>query len=149
MKLILLSDVKALGAKGTVVEVADGYARNFLIPKKHGVEATKGALAQYEEQRKAKIRREADEQAGAQELAEKLSSQNVKVGAKAGGNGRLFGTITNQDVADAILKLFNVEVDKHRIEVKEGIKALGTYPFTVRLGKNITATSSVQVVAEN
>jgi large subunit ribosomal protein L9 len=147
MKLILLSDVKALGKKGDLVDVAEGYARNFLLPRKLAVEASKGALTMLSEQKAAKQKREAQQVAETQELAKLLESKPVAVRAKAGGNGRLFGTVTNADIADAITQTFSVPVDKHKIEVKNTIKALGTYPIEIRLGKNIVAKTTVSVVA--
>lgn len=147
MKLILLSDVKALGKQGQVVEVAEGYARNFLLPRKLAAEANKGALAMLDDQKRAQAKRDAESLAQTKELAALLESKSVAVPAKAGGNGKLFGAVTNADVADAIEKAFNVEVDKHKIEVKASIKALGTYPVEIRLGKNIVAKTSVNVIA--
>ena len=147
MKLILLSDVKALGKKGQVVEVAEGYARNFLLPRNLATEANKGALTMLDEQKKARAKREAQSLAETQELAKLLESKPVAVRAKAGGNGKLFGTVTNADIADAISQSFAVAVDKHKIEVKNTIKALGIYPIEIRLGKNIVAKTTVSVVA--
>ena len=147
MKLILLSDVKALGKKGQVVEVAEGYARNFLLPRNLATEANKGALTMLDEQKKAHAKREAQAISETQELAKLLESKPVAVRAKAGGNGKLFGTVTNADIADAISQSFAVAVDKHKIEVKNTIKALGTYPIEIRLGKNIVAKTTVNVVA--
>lgn len=147
MKLILLSDVKALGKKGQVVEVAEGYARNFLLPRNLATEASKGALTMLDEQKKAQDKRHAQALAETQELAKLLESKPVAVRAKAGGNGKLFGTVTNADIASAISEAFSVAVDKHKIEVKNSIKALGTYPVEIRLGKNIVAKTTVSVVA--
>ena len=147
MKLILLSDVKALGKKGDLVDVAEGYARNFLLPRKLATEANKGALTMLTEQKKAAQKREAQQLAETQDMAKLLESKPVPVRAKAGGNGRLFGTVTNADIAEAITQTFEVSVDKHKIEVKNAIKALGTYPVEIRLGKNIVAKTTVSVVA--
>lgn len=147
MKLILLSDVKALGKKGALVDVAEGYARNFLLPRKLAIEANKGALTMLSEQQAAKQKREAQQLAETQQLAQLLESKPVAVRAKAGGNGKLFGTVTNADIADAISQTFAVSVDKHKVEVKNAIKALGTYPVEIRLGKNVVAKTTVSVVA--
>ena len=147
MKLILLSDVKALGKQGQVVDVAEGYARNFLLPRKLAAEANKGALAMLEGQKRAQAKRDADALSQTKELAALLESKPVAVPAKAGGNGKLFGAVTNADVANAITKAFNIDVDKHKIEVKASIKALGTYPVEIRLGKNVVAKTSVNVIA--
>lgn len=147
MKLILLADVKALGKKGQVVDVAEGYARNFLLPRKLGAEASKGALASLEQQSKAQTKRDALALAETQELAKLLESKPVAVRAKAGGNGKLFGAVTNADIADAISSTFSIEIDKHKIDVKASIKALGTYPVEIKLGKSITAKTTVSVLA--
>jgi large subunit ribosomal protein L9 len=147
VKLILLGDVKALGKKGDLVDVAEGYARNFLLPRKLATEANKGALTQLSEQQKAKKKREAQALAETQELAKLLESKPVSVRAKAGGNGKLFGAVTNADIAEAIAQTFAVPLDKHKVEVKNAIKALGTYPVEIRLGKNIVAKTTVSVVA--
>ena len=147
MKLILLGDVKALGKKGDLVDVAEGYARNFLLPRKLAIEANKGALTMLTEQKKATQKREAQMLAETQQMAKLLESKPVAVRAKAGGNGRLFGTVTNADIAEAITQTFSVSVDKHKIEVKNAIKALGSYPVEIRLGKNIVAKTTVSVVA--
>lgn len=127
--------------------MAEGYGRNFLLPRKLAAEASKGALTMLDEQRKAQAKREAQAVADTKELASLLESKPVAVRAKAGGNGKLFGTVTNADIADAINQAFSVDVDKHKIEVKNSIKALGTYPVEIRLGKNIVAKTTVSVVA--
>ena len=147
MKIILMSDVKSLGTTGTVLEVADGYARNFLLPRGLAAEASKGSLALLEQQRKAKARRDAEAVAMSEALGKQLEGLQVTVPAKAGGNGKLFGTVTNAQVADAIHEALGITVDRHKIELKDGIKAVGTYPLQVRLGKSIVAKTTVQVVA--
>lgn len=147
MKLILLADVAALGKKGTVVDVAEGYARNYLVPRKLGIEADKGALAKLGSQQQAQKRREEQTLAEAKELAKRLETAKVSVKAKAGGNGRLFGTVTNADVATAISESLDVEIDRHKIEFNNSIKALGSYPVEIRLHKNVIAKATVDVVS--
>jgi large subunit ribosomal protein L9 len=147
VKIILLSDVKPLGTTGTVVEVADGYARNFLLPRGLAAEASKGSLALLEQQRKAKARRDAEAVANAEALGKQLEDLALTVPVKAGGNGRLFGAVTNGNVADAIHAALGVEVDRHKIDVPENIKSLGSYPIEIRLAKNIVAKTTVKVVA--
>ncbi|MBV8151086.1 MAG: 50S ribosomal protein L9 [Candidatus Eremiobacteraeota bacterium] len=147
MRLILLSDVQSLGSTGEIVEVAPGYANNFLLPRGLAAEASSGALATLEQQRKAKARRQAENLAKAQELAKLLESKPVPVQARAGGNGRLFGTVTNTQIAEAIQKSFDVIVDRHKIELKSPIKSVGTFPVEVKLGHNVTAKTLVEVVA--
>ncbi len=147
MKLILLTDVKSLGKKGDVVDVAEGYARNFLLPRKLATEADKGALAQLGSQQKAQEKRDAQVLAEAKALAQRLESAKVAVKAKAGGNGKLFGAVTNADVATAIAEVLAVAIDKHKIELKSSIKALGSYPVEIKLHKNVVAKATVDVVA--
>lgn len=146
MRVILLSDVKPLGKMGTVVDVAEGYANNYLIPKKLAAEASAGALATLEQQKKAKAKRQAEDLAQAKELARLLESKTLSVPARAGGNGKLFGTITNAQIADAIARNFDVTLDRHKIELKTPIKAVGTYPIDIKLGSNVTAKATIEVV---
>jgi large subunit ribosomal protein L9 len=147
VKVILTTDVKPLGNRGQVVDVKDGYANNYLLRQNLAVLATAGAVKQLEQQQNAKKRKQAEEVANAQDVATQLEQTTVRVAAKAGGNGRLFGTVTNANVAEAIQEQLGFTIDRHKIEMKDGIKALGTYPIEVRLGNNIIAKSAVQVVA--
>lgn len=147
MKVILMSDVKALGSRGAVVDVAEGYANNFLLPRGLAAEASKGAMAQLEQQNKAKAKRDAEDLASAKEIADKIEAHAFRVEAKAGGNGKLFGAVTNANVADAIHAALGVEIDRHKIEVPDNIKSLGSYPVEIRLGKNIVAKTTVKVIA--
>jgi len=147
MKVILMSDVKSLGTTGTVLEVADGYARNFLLPRGLAAEASKGSLALLDQQRRAKARRDAEAVANAQEIADKLQAAQISVPAKSGGNGRLFGAVTNANVSEAIMRELGLEVDRHKIELPDSIKSLGSYPIEIRLGKNIVAKTTLKVVA--
>lgn len=146
MKLVLLSDVKALGKRGDIVDVADGYARNFLLPRKLAGEADKGALAQLEAQHKAHERREAQELADARALAARIEATRLVVKAKAGENGKLFGAVTNADVASALAAALSIAIDRHKVGLDAQIKALGTYPVEVKLQKNVVAKASVEIV---
>jgi large subunit ribosomal protein L9 len=147
MRVILLSDVKTLGKKGDVVEVAEGYGRNFLLPRNLASEANKGALAAHADQKRAQEKREAQTLADAKELATKIENTTLAVKAKAGGNGKLFGAVTNADVADAIATALAVDVDKHKIEIKSQIKALGSYPVEIKLHRNVVAKATISVVS--
>jgi len=147
MKVILLSDVKALGKKGDVVEVAEGYGRNFLLPRSLASEANKGALAAHADQKRAQAKRELQTLEDAKSLANQIEQSNLAVKAKAGGNGKLFGAVTNADVADAIHSALSVAVDKHKIEIKSQIKALGAYPVEIKLHKNVVAKATINVVS--
>lgn len=146
MKVILMNDVKALGTAGAVVDVAAGYARNFLLPKGLAAEASSGAIALLEQQKRARSRREAEAQADAENLAKVLEGKQILVSAKSGGNGRLFGTVTSAQVAEAISSELNVSIDRHKIEMPDNVKSLGSYPVEIKLGKGITAKTSVKVV---
>jgi large subunit ribosomal protein L9 len=146
VKLVLLRDVQSLGKRGDVVDVADGYARNFLLPRKLAGEADKGALAQLDAQHKAHERREAQELADARALAGRLESSRITIKAKAGESGKLFGAVTNADVAAAIAGALAIVVDKHKIGLAGQIKALGSYPVEIKLQKNVVAKAVVEVV---
>jgi len=149
MKVILMSDVKSLGSIGTVVEVSDGYARNYLLPRGLAAEASKSSLALLEQQRRAKARKDAEAVASAEALGKQLEGLQVNVAVKAGGNGRLFGAVTNANVADAIHEALGVEIDRHKIEVPDNIKSLGSYPVEIRLGKNLVTKTTIKVVASS
>ena len=147
MRLVLLADVKALGKRGDVVEVADGYARNYLLPRKLAGEADRGALAQLDAQHRAARRRDADELAEARALAGRLEATKLAIRAKAGESGKLFGAVTNADVANAIAAALSVAIDKHKIGLAGQIKALGSYPVEIKLHKDVVAKATVDVVS--
>jgi len=146
VRLILLADVKALGKRGDLVDVSDGYARNFLLPRKLAGEADKGALAQLDAQHKAQRRREQQELDEAKALAARIESAKLAIKAKAGENGKLFGAVTNADVAGAIAAALSVAIDKHKVDIDGQIKALGTYPVEIKLHKSVLAKTTVDVV---
>ncbi|MCL6637892.1 MAG: 50S ribosomal protein L9, partial [Alicyclobacillus sp.] len=131
MKVILLTDVKGHGRKGDVVDVSEGYARNYLLPRKLAVEATAGNLQQLQDQQNAKARKEAQELAAAQELAKRLQALTVTVRAQAGEGGRLFGAITSKHIGDALAQQ-GFDLDRRKIHLPDPIKALGNYQVTVR-----------------
>ena len=145
MKVILLQDVKKMGKKGDVIEASDGYARNYLFPRKLAEEATANALhvvnAKKENERKKKLA----ELEAAQKLAAELKGKEVTINAKAGDNGRLFGAITNKDVAEAINSEFNLSIDKKKIVVNT-IKVAGTYEVEVKLYPEVSTKMKVMVV---
>lgn len=148
MKVILLGDVASLGRKGEVVDVAEGYARNYLLPRNLAREASKGALAVLGEQKKAHAKREEQVLAEAKVLAGRIESAKVAVKARAGENGKLFGAVTNADVTAAINAALSVAIDKHKVDIKQQIKTLGSYPVEVKLHKNVVAKTTVDVVGE-
>lgn len=144
MKVILLQDVKGKGKKGQMLEVSDGYARNFMLPKKLAIEATPDAINTMRMNDKATQERIAREKAEALATANKLREMTVVVTAKGGGNGRLFGSVTNAEIADALAKQ-GVKLDKRKIVLNETIKNVGTYTATCKLGYEISAPLSVKI----
>ena len=148
MKVILTQDVKGTGKAGEVKDVADGYARNFLIPRKLAVAATAGALKGVEQRQQAETKRAAAEETGARRLAERLTAEPVVVRAKVGDQGRLYGSITSADVAEELSRRLGEPVDKRRIELTEPIRQLGTFQVPIRLHRAVTATLTVDVQAE-
>jgi large subunit ribosomal protein L9 len=148
MKLILKEKVKGLGNSGEIVKVADGYARNYLLPKGLAVEATQANLKELQQQQQARAQAKSREEAEAKELAQKLKGKIINLAAKAGENGKLFGSITGQDVAKAMEAQLGIKVDKRKIELKEPLKALGEYSVPVRLYKDFTVDVMVIVTGK-
>jgi len=147
MKVILQADVKGTGKKGQVFEVADGYARNFLFPKKLAIEATTGNVQDITHKKVLEERRKEKEKEVAVELAGKLNALRIDVKTKTGEGGRLFGSVTSKEIVDALKKQHGVEVDKRKLELKEPIKALGNYEVHVKIYPDVIAKLQVQVVA--
>ena len=145
MKVILLQDVKGKGKKGQLLEVSDGYARNFMLPRKIAVEATADAVNTMRMNDKATQERIAREKAEAMETAKKLRELTATVTAKGGGNGRLFGSVTNQEIADALKAKAGIVLDKRKIVISDAIKNVGTYTVTCKLGYEITAPLTVKI----
>ncbi|GEA87320.1 50S ribosomal protein L9 [Cellulomonas sp. 179-A 4D5 NHS] len=146
-KLILTHEVTGLGAPGDVVEVKDGYARNYLVPRSLATPWTKGAEKEITAIRKARKAREIESLEGAQAVRDSLQSKPVVVTAKAGESGRLFGAITTAEIADAVKANGAQTVDKRKIEIGQPIKATGEYKVQVRLHAEVSATVTVKVVA--
>ena len=144
MKVILLQDVKGKGKKGQMIEVSDGYARNFMLPKKLAIEATPDAINTMRMNDKATQERIAREKAEALATSKKLREMTVIVKAKGGGAGRLFGSVTNAEVAAALEKQ-GVKLDKRKIVLNETIKNVGTYTATCKLGYEISAPLTVKI----
>ena len=145
MKVILLQDVKGKGKKGQMLEVSDGYARNFMLPKKMAVEATPDAINTMRMNDKATQERIAKEKAEALAVSKQLRELTVTVVAKGGGNGRLFGSVTNAEIADALEKKTGIKLDKRKIVISDAIKNVGTYTVTCKLGYEITAPLTVKI----
>jgi len=144
MKVILLQDVKGKGKKGQMIEVSDGYARNFMLPKKMAIEATADAINTMKMNDKATQERIAREKAEAMEVSKKLRAMTLVVKAKGGGAGRLFGAVTNAEIASALEKQ-GVKLDKRKIVLNETIKNVGTYTATCKLGYEINAPLTVKI----
>lgn len=149
MEVILKEDVKHLGSKNELVKVRPGYARNFLIPKGFAVEATNGRKREYTEALKQRAHKEEKIRKEAQKAADTLKNITLKVGAKAGEKGKIFGSVTPIQIADAIKKA-GYEVDRKNITIEneENIKSLGTYSATVKLHKEVSITVNFEVIAE-
>lgn len=148
MKVILQADVKGQGKKGQIINVSDGYARNFLFPKKLAVEASADNLNAAKLKEQAEIARIAREKAEAQEIAKKLESCTIEVFAKAGNAGRLFGSVTAVEIAEALKKQFGIEVDRRNITM-ETIKQFGSYKLKVKLYNEVSGTLTVAVKEAN
>ena len=133
MKVILLEDVKGSGKRGQAINVAEGYARNFLFPRKLAIEATPANMKELERQQQLKEIRKAGELAQAKELAEKLKALEVVIPAKTGGGQRLFGAVTNKDIGDVLEKAYGITIDRRKIEIKGNIKTLGEHEVLIRL----------------
>ena len=145
MKVIFLEDVKGKGKKGELKDVSDGYARNFLLPKKLAKEATADNLNTFKLQEKAKAAQIAREKAEAQENAKKLENMQVKVIAKAGSNGRLFGAVTNKEISDALSKQHGMTIEKNKIVLSEPIKSYGAFDVKCKFGYEISGVIHVLV----
>ena len=145
MKVILIQDVKGTGKAGDVKDVADGFARNFLIPRKLAVPASAGALKAVEERQAAASKRADAEELDARQLAERIAAQPVVIEAKVGDQGRLYGSITSGDLAEQLSEMLGQEIDKRRIELAEPIRQLGSFQVPIRLHRNVTASLAVEV----
>ena len=148
MKVILQQDVKGQGKKGQMVEVSEGYARNFLLPRKLAIAATADAINTMNLKEKARKAEEARQKAEAEAVAEKLKGIQVKVTARAGANGKLFGAVTSKEISDALLAQHGLELAKQKIVMDEPIKAYGSYQLKAKLGYEVSGTIYVMVVEE-
>ena len=142
---ILLKDVEGVGTRGAVVDVSKGYLRNFLIPRKLAQPATRGALADAQRAQAAHERAAADRMAVAQEHAEQLNKTVLTIAQQAGEDGRLFGSVTTQDIADAIKEARGIDVDRRKIHLDDPIKNVGTYQVALELGDGVSASVKVMV----
>ncbi len=139
MKIILTQDVKKLGTKGQVLEVSDGYARNFLLPQGLAEEANKTKLKEIQEKNLKEEKKKNKEKEAAEELKQKLNGQSVEIKVKTGGGDKLFGAVTSKEIADSIQQKFKVPIDKKKIEIGEAIKHLGEYKVKVKIYPSVQA----------
>ncbi|MBQ8797899.1 MAG: 50S ribosomal protein L9 [Oscillospiraceae bacterium] len=146
MKVILLQDVKGKGKKGQLLDISDGYARNYLLPRKLAVEATADAMNTKKMNDKAAAEKAAKERAEAVEVSKKLRELTLTVAAKGGGAGKLFGSVTNQEIADALKANAGITLDKRKIVISDPIKNVGTYTVQCKLGYEIVAPLTVKIV---
>jgi large subunit ribosomal protein L9 len=148
MKVILLQEVKKLGKKGEVLEVAEGYARNFLLPRKLAAQATADTMNQMQQQKLAAADRQKRQLEEARLMAAQLGQIEVKVKAKAGEGGKLFGAVTTKDIADAAKAQHGIELDRRKMEIIEPIKNLGPSSVVMKIHPDVTAEIKVQVIGE-
>ena len=148
MKIVLLEDVKSLGKKGDIVEASEGYARNFILPKKLGVEATKSNLNTLKLQKANEEKVALEKLEAAKELAKKIEESEITLGIKAGKDGRTYGSVSTKEIYEALLKQRQLEVDKKKIVVGESIKTFGTHNVSVKLHPKVQANLKVKVVEE-
>lgn len=145
MEVILLQDVKTLGKKGEIVKINDGYARNFVLPKKLGVEANAKNLNDLKLEKARQAKQEAEELAAAKELAAKIEEQAVKLTIKTGDGGRVFGAVSSKEISAAAKEQLGLDIDKKKMKLEESIKTLGTYEVPVKLHREVTAKLKVVV----
>ena len=145
MKVILQQDVKGQGKKGQLVEVSEGYARNFLLPRKLAIAATTDAINTLNLKEKARKAEEARQKAEAEAIAAKLKDCPVKLTAKAGNGGKLFGAVTTKEISDGLKKQHNIDIPKQKLVLDDPIKSFGTYQVKAKLGFEISGTVSVTV----
>lgn len=148
MKVILQQDVKGSGKKGQMITVSDGYARNYLFPRNLAIEANAQAMNDYKNKEAAKQHHIDEEKSNAKKAAETLEGKSIRLSAKAGSNGRLFGSVTSKEVAEQLKKEFHIEIDKRKITLAEDIKAFGSYQADVKLYNGINAKIYVIVGEE-
>ncbi len=146
MKVILLEDVKNVGKKGELVNASDGYAKNFLFPKKLAVEATKSNLNDFELKQKAEAKRKKEELEQAQNMAKELENKTVTVKVKTGENGKLFGSVTNKEVAEEIVKQTGMEIDKKKVSIGYPIKMVGERTAVIKLHPKVSAEITIKIV---
>lgn len=147
MKVILKEDIKGVGKKDQIINASDGYARNFLFPKKLAVEANNENLAKLKSQNESKAFKKETEKKEAQQIAEKIDKITLKITVKAGENGKIFGGVTAKEIAESLKKEHNIEIDKKKVLLSETIKNIGTFTVDIKLYEGITAKLRLNIVA--
>jgi len=148
MKVILQQDVKGQGKKGQMIEVSDGYARNFLLPKKLAIEANSSNVNLLNQKKQAEADKKSKELAQAKKLAEKINCATVVIKAKSGENGKLFGSITAKDIAERLMSQAGIELDKRKISLEDSIKSLGVVEVDIRLYEGVHSKLKVKIEQE-
>ena len=148
MKVILLDNIKGVGKKDEIINASDGYARNYLLPKKLAVEANAENMSKLNNKKEAANYKKDQEKQNAEELAKKLKGIMLKIKVKAGENGKIFGGVTSKEISENLKNQYNLIVDKKKIELKEAIKTLGSFNVSIKLFEGITADLKVEVISE-
>ena len=148
MKVILLDNIKGVGKKDEIINASDGYARNFLFPKKLAVEANTENLAKLNNKKEAAIYKKDKEKQEAEELAKKLKGIMLKIKVKSGENGKIFGGVTSKEISENLNAQYNLDIDKKKIELKETIKTLGGFVVTIKLYEGVVASLKIDVISE-
>ena len=148
MKIILLQDIKGVGKKDEVINASDGYARNFLLPKKMGVEANAENMSKLKAKQDSNAFKKSQEKEEAQKIADKLSKILMKVQVKAGENGKIFGGVSSKEIAENLEKQYNIKVDKKKIDLKETIKTLGMFTIEIKLYEGVVGKLKIDVISK-
>lgn len=148
MKVILLDNIKGVGKKDEIINASDGYARNYLFPKKLAVEATKENLGKLESKNEANKFKKQNEKNDAMEIGNKLKEMVLTIKVKAGENGKIFGGVTSKEISENLKEQYKIEIDKKKIEVKETIKNIGRFTINIKLYEGVNAKLTVNIIAE-
>ena len=148
MKVILLDNIKGVGKKDDVIDASDGYARNYLLPRKLAVEANAENMSKLNNKKEASNYKKDMEKQSAEEIAKKLKGILIKIKVKAGENGKIFGGVTAKEISDNLKNQYQIEIDKKKIELKEQIKTLGSFSVTIRLYEGVTAILKIEVLSQ-
>ena len=148
MKVILLADIKGVGKKDEIINASDGYARNFLFPKKLAVEANTENMSKLKAKNDSNAYKKSVEKEEAQKTAEKLKGILLKISVKTGENGKIFGSITSKEIADNLKEQYNIEIDKKKIDLKEPVKTLGSFSVNIKLYEGVVGTLKVQLISD-